>query len=181
MPAFQLEQFVPELDPDVWIAPGAWVIGQVRMGAGCSVWFNAVIRADNERIELGEQVNIQDGAVLHADPGFPLRIADQVSVGHQAMLHGCSIGAGTLIGIQAIVLNGATIGRHCLIGAGALITENKEIPDGSLVVGSPGKVLRMLSATECDNIRQIARHYSERAARYRVGLKNHDHSFDQGR
>jgi len=171
MPAFQLEHLVPEFDSSVWIAPGACVIGRVRMGAGCNIWFNAVLRADNDLIELGEEVNIQDGAVLHTDPSYPLRIADRVSVGHQAMLHGCSIGTGSLIGIQAIVLNGTKIGRHCLIGAGALIAEGKEIPDGSLVVGSPGKVVRTLSESDRDNLLRIVRNYSERAGLYRAGLR----------
>jgi len=181
MPAFQIEHLLPELAPSVWIAPGACVIGRVRMGAGCNIWFNAVLRADNDLIELGEEVNIQDGAVLHTDPGYPLHIADRVSVGHQAMLHGCSIGTGSLIGIQAIVLNGAKIGRHCLIGAGALITEGKEIPDGSLVVGSPGKVVRTLSESDRNNILGIARNYKERAGHYRAGLRRIEPGQDGGR
>jgi len=170
MPAFRLDPYTPELDPSVWIAPGASVIGHVRMGPGCSVWFGAVIRADNDLIALGEQVNVQDGAILHTDPGYPLQIADRVSIGHQAMLHGCTIGTGSLIGIQAIVLNGARVGSHCLIGAGALIAEGKEIPDGSLVMGSPGRVVRSLSDSDRENMLRIARNYSERAAHYRAGL-----------
>lgn len=170
MPTYQLEDQLPQCHPSVWIAPGAHVIGRAALGAQCSVWFNAVIRADNDRIKLGEQVNVQDGAILHTDPGFELILADRVSIGHQAMVHGCHVGEGSLIGIQAIVLNGARIGKHCLIGAGALITEGKEIPDYSLVVGSPGKVVRSLTPEERQGIERIAAVYVERAERYRSQL-----------
>ncbi|NCV32335.1 MAG: gamma carbonic anhydrase family protein, partial [Betaproteobacteria bacterium] len=132
MPLHRLDEHQPQCHESVWIAPSAQVIGQVTIGPQCSVWFNAVIRGDNDRIHLGAQVNVQDGAVLHTDPGFELIVADRVSIGHQAMVHGCQVGEGSLIGIQAIVLNGARIGKCCLIGAGALITEGKEIPDNSL-------------------------------------------------
>lgn len=170
MPAYELEAHRPQCHPSVWIAPGAHVLGQAELGARCSVWFNAVIRADNDRIKLGEMVNVQDGAILHTDPGFELILGNRVSIGHQAMVHGCQVGDGSLIGIQAIVLNGARIGKHCLIGAGALITEGKEIPDFSLVVGSPGKVVRSLSLEEREGIERIASVYAERAERYRTDL-----------
>ncbi|HAB48777.1 MAG TPA: gamma carbonic anhydrase family protein [Lautropia sp.] len=172
MPAYQLEDHKPHCHPSVWIAPGAHVIGQAELGAHCSVWFNAVIRADNDRIKLGTQVNVQDGAILHTDPGFEIVLSDRVSVGHQAMVHGCHVGEGSLIGIQAIVLNGARIGKCCLIGAGALITEGKEIPDNSLVVGSPGKVVRSLTNDECAGLLRIAAVYADRAQRYRSQLRS---------
>ena len=171
MPTYQLEDQLPQCHPSVWIAPGAHVIGQAALGAQCSVWFNAVIRADNDRIKLGEQVNVQDGAILHTDPGFELILADRVSIGHQAMVHGCHVGEGSLIGIQAIVLNGARIGKHCLIGAGALITEGKEIPDGSLVVGSPGKVIRELTDEQKKMLEASAAHYVQNARRYAADLQ----------
>jgi len=171
MPVYQLEEHKPQYHPSVWIAPGAQVIGRVELGAQCNIWFNAVIRADNDLIRLGRQVNVQDGAVLHTDPGFPLVLGDRVSVGHQAMVHGCEVGEGSLIGIQAIVLNGARIGRYCLIGAGALITEGKEIPDFSLVIGSPGKVVRSLTEEERDGLNRIAATYAERAEHYRNRLQ----------
>jgi carbonic anhydrase/acetyltransferase-like protein (isoleucine patch superfamily) len=164
MPAYELEDHRPQCHPSVWIAPGAHVLGQAELGARCSVWFNAVIRADNDRIKLGDMVNVQDGAILHTDPGFELILGNRVSIGHQAMVHGCQVGDGSLIGIQAIVLNGARIGKGCLIGAGALIT------DFSLVVGSPGKVVRSLSLEEREGIERIASVYAERAERYRTRL-----------
>ena len=136
-----------------------------------SIWFGAVVRSDNEIIELGDAVNIQDGAVLHADPGFPLRLARGVSVGHLAMLHGSIIGENTLVGINAVVLNGCVIGRNCIIGANALLTEGKVIPDNSLVVGSPGKVVRQLTDADAENLRRIATGYVERGAQYNRQLK----------
>ncbi len=131
--------------PDSWVAPNAAVIGKVRLEAGASVWFNAVLRGDNELIHIGENSNVQDGTVMHTDMGWPLTLGKGVTVGHNAMLHGCSVGDHSLIGIGAVILNGAKIGKHCIIGANTLIAEGKEIPDGSLVVGSPGKVVRELS------------------------------------
>ncbi|MNM86003.1 2,3,4,5-tetrahydropyridine-2,6-dicarboxylate N-acetyltransferase [compost metagenome] len=147
-----------EAHPDSWIAPTASVIGKVRLEAGASVWFGAVLRGDNELIHVGENSNVQDGSVLHTDMGWPLTIGKGVTIGHKVNLHGCSIGDHSLIGINAVVLNGAKIGRHCLIGAGALIPEGKEIPDGSLVMGVPGKVVRSLENN--------AAHYVENAQRY---------------
>jgi carbonic anhydrase/acetyltransferase-like protein (isoleucine patch superfamily) len=170
MPTYQIDNRAPSLHPTSFVAPGAQVIGSVTLGPGASVWFNAVLRADNDQIEVGEGSNIQDGAVLHVDPGFPLRIGAQVTVGHQAMLHGCSIGDGTLIGMQAILLNGVTVGRDCLIGAGALITSGTVVPDGSLVIGRPAKVVRALSAEEISDLRGSAQSYQVRAAQYRTGL-----------
>lgn len=171
MPIYRLGDRAPQIAPSAWIAPSAEVIGSVLIEDGASVWFNAVIRGDNELITLGRASNVQDGAVLHADPGFPLTLAAEVLVGHQAMLHGCSIGEGSLIGIQAVVMNGAVIGRECLIGAGALIPEGKVIPDRSLVLGAPGKVVRPLSDQEAAFIRLGCAQYAERARRYREELR----------
>ncbi len=153
-----------------YVAPNATVVGRVVLASEVSVWFNAVIRGDNDTIAIGERTNIQDGAVLHTDEDIPLRIGPSVSVGHMAMLHGCTIGEGSLIGIKAIVLNHAEIGRDCLIGANTLVTEGKRIPDRSLVIGSPGRVVRLLSDDEVANNRWIADHYVERAQRYRAEL-----------
>lgn len=167
---YQLEERTPEFADEYWIADSAIVIGSVRLLLNASVWFNAVIRGDNEIITIGENSNIQDGAVLHTDAGFPLTVGKNVTVGHKAMLHGCSIGDNTLIGINSVVLNGARIGNNCLIGANALIPEGKEIPDGSLVMGSPGKVIRELSSQQIKGVEMSALHYVENARRYRSGL-----------
>src|ERR1700744_4802776 len=147
MPVYGLREAVPQLPPegDYWIAPNAVLIGRVVLKKNASVWFGATLRGDNEPITVGEDSNVQDGAVLHADPGSPLTLGRGGTVGHQAMLHGCTVGDNCLIGIGAVVLNGARIGKNCLIGAKALIAEGKEIPDNSLVVGAPGRVLRPLS------------------------------------
>lgn len=155
-----------EAHPDSWIAPTASVIGKVRLEAGASVWFGAVLRGDNELIHVGENSNVQDGSVLHTDMGWPLTIGKGVTIGHKVNLHGCSIGDHSLIGINAVVLNGAKIGRHCLIGAGALIPEGKEIPDGSLVMGVPGKVVRTLSEEQMRGLENNAAHYVDNARRY---------------
>jgi carbonic anhydrase/acetyltransferase-like protein (isoleucine patch superfamily) len=152
---------------DCWIAPGAIVIGAVVLENNASVWFNCVVRADHDTITLGENSQLQDGCVVHVDPGFPVTLGRNVSVGHMAMLHGCTIGDGTLIGIKAVILNGAKIGRNCLIGANTLITEGKEIPDGSLVVGSPGKVVRQLREHEIKFILEAADQYSRDFKWYR--------------
>ncbi|HQU51231.1 MAG TPA: gamma carbonic anhydrase family protein, partial [Casimicrobiaceae bacterium] len=161
----------PRLGPGAGVAPTATVIGRVELGAESSVWWGSVIRADNDPIVIGARCNIQDGAVLHTDEGVPMRLGDGVSVGHQAMLHGCIVGDGALIGIQAVVLNGARIGRNCLVGAGALLTEGKEFPDGALIVGSPAKVVRMLTPEQIEGIRHNERDYVENALRYVAGLK----------
>jgi carbonic anhydrase/acetyltransferase-like protein (isoleucine patch superfamily) len=149
-----------------WIAPNAAVIGNVIFEAGASVWFNATLRGDNEPIRLGARSNVQDGCVLHTDPGFPLTLGPNVTVGHMVMLHGCTIGAGTLIGVGSVILNGAVIGENCIIGAGSLIPEGKEIPAGSLVMGQPGKVKRELTAEDIEHLKWAADHYVERSARY---------------
>ncbi len=171
MAVYALDTLAPELHDSAWVADSATVIGKVRMEERSSVWFGAVLRGDSELILIGRGSNVQDGAVLHTDPGFPLTLAEEVLVGHQAMLHGCTIGAGSLVGIQAVILNGAVIGRECLIGAGALIPEGKVIPDRSLVMGSPGKVVRSLSDEEAAAIRLGCQQYAERAERYRRGLR----------
>ena len=153
-----------------YVAPNAVVIGDVVLESESSVWFNVVIRGDNDTISIGARSNIQDGSVLHTDAGVPLTLGESVSVGHLVMLHGCTIGDGSLIGIKAVVLNRARIGRECLIGANALVTEGKTIPDRSLVLGSPARVVRTLDADEIANMRWIADHYVENARRYRVEL-----------
>ena len=155
-----------EAHPRSWIAPTAVVIGKVRLEDGASVWFGAVVRGDNEQISIGPRTNIQDGAVLHTDPGFPLMLGSDVTIGHQAMLHGCQVGEGSLVGIQAVVLNGARIGRNCLIGAKALVTENMIIPDGSLVLGSPAKVVRELTEKQQEGLRANAKDYVANADRF---------------
>lgn len=157
-------------DGDFWIAPDANVIGNVRLDSGASVWFGVTIRGDNDMIWIGSGSNIQENCVLHTDPGCPLTIGANVTVGHKAMLHGCTIGAGSLIGMGATVLNGAQIGVGCLIGAGALITENKVIPDGSLVMGAPGKVVRLLDAEAQAGLIRSATHYQQNMRRFRGGL-----------
>ena len=170
MAIFQLDDRIPEIDPSAWVAEAAQVIGRVRLRANSSIWFNATLRGDNELIDIGEGSNVQESAVLHTDPGAPLTVGSDVVIGHQAMLHGCTIGDGSLIGIQAIVLNGAKIGRECLIGAGALIGEGKEIPDRSVVLGAPGRVVRQLTDEDVARIRAGTRTYVERARYYREAL-----------
>lgn len=167
---YKLGEQAPTLLGDNYVAPNAVIIGDVVLGRGTNVWWNVTIRGDNDTITLGENVNIQDGAVLHTDEGVKLTLKDGVSVGHMAMLHGCTVGEGSLIGIKAVVLNHAVIGRDCLIGANALIAEGKIIPDRSLVVGAPGRVLRRLTDEEVLKVRAIAQHYVENAARYRSSL-----------
>jgi carbonic anhydrase/acetyltransferase-like protein (isoleucine patch superfamily) len=171
MAIYQLEDDVPQIAPSAWVADTATVIGRVVMDEGASVWYGAVLRGDNDAIRLGRNTNVQDGSVLHTDEGMPLTLGDNVTVGHQAMLHGCSIGDGTLIGIQAVVLNGAKIGRHCIVGAGALVTEGKEFPDGSLIVGSPAKAVRMLKPEQLDMLAHLAAHYVEQTRRHRGGIQ----------
>jgi carbonic anhydrase/acetyltransferase-like protein (isoleucine patch superfamily) len=156
---------------DYWIAPNATVVGSVVLENNVSIWFNAVVRSDNDVITIGENSQVQDAAVLHADPGFPLVIGRNVSVGHMVMLHGCTIGDGSLIGIKSVVLNGAVIGRNCLIGANTLIAAGKTIPDGSLVLGSPGKVVRQLRPEEITEINETADHYVQNFKRYRRDFK----------
>jgi len=154
-----------------FVAPDATLIGDITLEAAVSIWFQAVIRAENDRIVIGEGSNIQDGSVLHVDPGYPLAIGRDVSVGHKAMLHGCSIGDGSLIGINSVILNGAKIGKCVLIGANTLIAEGKEIPDGVLVLGSPGRVVRELTPEQKDGLIKVARGYVERGRYYNSNLK----------
>lgn len=167
---YALDGTAPEIDPDAWVAPDANVIGRIVLAAGSSVWFGSTLRGDNEPIVVGEASNIQENCVLHTDIGAPLMIGANVTVGHKAMLHGCTIGDGCLIGMGATVLNGAVIGEGSLIGAGALITEGKEIPPGSLVMGSPGKVVRDLDDAMKARLIQSAESYRANAARFRAGL-----------
>lgn len=170
---YELDGVAPRTpeDGDYWVAPGARVIGNVDLKSGSSVWFNATIRGDNETIEVGEGSNVQDGAVLHTDPGCPLVIGPNCTVGHQAILHGCTIGEGSLIGMGATVLNGAKIGKNCLVGANALVTEGKEFPDGSLIVGAPAKAVRRLDEAAIAGLGESALHYRDNMRRFRSGLK----------
>jgi carbonic anhydrase/acetyltransferase-like protein (isoleucine patch superfamily) len=170
MTLYALGDIRPEVHVDAWVAPDANVIGKVVLEAGASVWFGCTLRGDTEEIRLGRGSNLQENCVCHADPGFPLTIAENCTIGHKVMLHGCTIGENTLIGMGATILNGAKIGRNCLIGAGALITENKEIPDGSLVMGAPGKVVRQLDEKAIAGLRASAQHYVDNAARFRREL-----------
>jgi carbonic anhydrase/acetyltransferase-like protein (isoleucine patch superfamily) len=168
---WELDGVEPVLGQGVWVAPDANLIGKVVLEAAASVWVGCTLRGDNEAIRVGAGSNLQEAVICHTDIGFPLLIGADCTIGHRALLHGCTIGAGSLIGMGATVLNGARIGRGCLIGAGALITEGKEIPDGSLVMGAPGKVVRMLDAAAQDRLRQSAAHYRDNAARFALGLK----------
>ena len=154
-----------------WVAPNATVLGNVRLGRDVSIWFGAVVRGDNDMIDIGEGTNVQDGAVLHCDPGFPLTIGPRSLIGHQAMVHGCTIGTNTLIGIGAIVLNGCKIGDNCIIGAHTILGENKEIPSGSLVVGVPGRVVKQCTPAQIAKVRQDVADYIENGRRFAKGLK----------
>lgn len=160
-----------EAHPQSWVAPSASLIGKVRLDAGASVWFATVLRGDNELIHVGENSNVQDGTVMHTDMGHPLTLGKGVTVGHNAMLHGCTVGDYSLIGINAVILNGVKIGRYCLIGANTLIPEGREIPDGSLVMGSPGKIVRQLTEEQMRGLEASAEHYVENARRYASGLQ----------
>ncbi len=173
MTLYALDGIAPTVpdDGDYWIAPDANVIGKVTLEKGASVWFGSTLRGDNERITVGARSNLQEHCVLHTDMGFPLTIGADCTIGHKAMLHGCTIGEGSLIGMGATVLNGAVIGKGCLIGAGALITEGKTIPDGSLVMGAPGKVVRQLDQEAIEGLLRAAEHYQQNFRRYRQGLK----------
>ncbi|MDR8071895.1 gamma carbonic anhydrase family protein [Burkholderia cenocepacia] len=170
MPLFKLGDVSPDVDETAYVAEGATLIGRARVGADSSIWTGAVVRADNDVVLIGPKSNVQEGAVLHADPGFPLVIGEGVTVGHQAMLHGCTIGDGCLIGIQAVVLNGASIGKDSLVGAGALVTERKNFPEKVLILGAPAKVARSLSDEEVEALRITARGYVTRANEYRKTL-----------
>ena len=172
MAIYQLDDKVPRLGEGAWVADSAQVIGEVELGDNASVWYGAVVRGDTgELIRIGRNSNIQDLSVLHADFGMPLTIGDNVTVGHQVMLHGCTIGDGTLVGIQSVVLNGAKIGRNCVVGAGALVTVGKEFPDNSLILGTPAKAIRTLDAAARKEFESMAPHYVDNARRYARGLK----------
>jgi carbonic anhydrase/acetyltransferase-like protein (isoleucine patch superfamily) len=173
MNVFGLGDEEPTLPPEgeYWIAPGAAVIGRVELKTNASIWYNAVLRGDVERIVIGRNTNIQDGSVIHADAGIPTEIGDSVTVGHMVMLHGCTIGDGSLIGIGSVILNGARIGRGCLIGARSLITEGAEIPDNSVVMGAPGKVVREVTPEQAEGLLSSARRYVENWKRHRLQLR----------
>ncbi|WDS34629.1 gamma carbonic anhydrase family protein [Pseudoxanthomonas sp.] len=166
MPSYEIEGKRPTLKPGSWIAPGAHVIGEVTLEDGASIWFGAVVRGDNAPISIGAGTNVQDGAVLHADPGFPLIIGDGVTVGHAVVLHGCTIGAGSLIGMGAVVMNGATLGPHSLVAANALVTEGKTFPPGSLIMGSPARAVRALDAPAIAALETSWKQYRDKAAAF---------------
>ena len=171
MAVYQLDALTPRLADTAWVADSAQVIGNVDLAEGVSVWFGAVLRGDNEPMRIGRNSNVQDGSVLHSDLGSPLTLGENVTVGHQVMLHGCTVGDGSLVGIKAVVLNGAKIGKNCLVGAGALVTEGKEFADGSMILGSPAKVVRQLTSEQIEGLRRAAAHYVSNARRYAAGLK----------
>ncbi len=174
MAIYELDGMAPQLGAGVWVAESAEVMGNVRLHENASVWFGCVLRGDNETLTIGRNSNVQDLSVLHSDPGCPLHVGANVTVGHKVMLHGCTIGDGSLIGIGAIVLNNARIGRDCLVGAGAVVTEGKEFPDRSLIVGAPAKVLRTLDDAAVERLRHGASHYVDNARRFATGLKRID-------
>ncbi len=170
MPIYRLGDAAPQIDPNAWVAESATLIGRVTLGPGASVWFGAVLRGDNEPIVIGARSNVQENAVLHTDPGRPLTVGEDVTIGHLAMLHGCTVGDGSLVGIQAVLLNGAIIGRGSIVGAGALVTEDKEFADAALLVGSPATVKRALTPAQIEGLKAIAAGYVVRASRYRSEL-----------
>ena len=174
MPLYRIDDRTPSVAPSAYIADAATLIGSVVVGERASFWSGASARGDNETITLGAETNVQEGAVLHADPGFPLTIGERVTIGHQAMLHGCTIGDGSLIGIQAVVMNGAVIGRNCLVGAGAIVTEGKSFPDRSLIIGAPAKLARPLRDEEVAGVERAAAGYVQRGASYRAKLERID-------
>jgi len=171
MALYELDDKVPQVAATAWVADNAQVVGEVVLGEDSSVWFGVTVRGDTAPIVIGAGTNVQDGSVLHADEGMPLVLGERVTVGHQVVLHGCTVGDESLIGIGAVVLNGARIGRHCLVGAGALVTEGKEFPDGSMILGSPAKAVRSLTPEQIEGLRRSAAHYVENARRFRKGLK----------
>jgi len=171
MAIYQLGDIVPTIHESVFVAESATIIGRVTLHENSSVWPGAVIRGDNESIEVGFGSNVQEGSVLHTDPGFPLQIAAHVTIGHQAMLHGCTIHEGSLIGIQAVILNGAVIGRNCLVGAGAVVTAGREFPDHSLILGAPAKAVRQLEKAEIERMHQNTAKYAERRGYFKANLR----------
>ena len=174
VPLYKLGDIAPRVAANAYVAPNATVLGNIVLAERASVWFAAILRGDNEQISIGESSNVQDGAVLHTDPGFPLNVAANVSIGHQAMLHGCTVGEGSLIGIQSVLLNGAVIGKGCLVGAGAVVTERKVFADGWLILGAPAKAVRELTAEERENLLNSAANYADRAKLYRDHLRRID-------
>lgn len=166
MPIYKIDQKTPQIAASAWVAPNATVIGDARLGDNVSIWWNAVLRGDNDPIHIGANSNIQDGSVLHTDEGVPMHIGANVTVGHMVMLHGCTVGDNSLIGIGSIILNRAVIGKHSIVGANTLIPEGKVFPDGVLIVGSPGKVVRELSEEEKARLQKSADHYVDNARRY---------------
>ena len=171
MTIYTLDGHSPQIADDTWIAPDANLIGKVVIEDRASVWFGCTLRGDNEEIRVGAGSNLQENCVLHTDMGYPLVIGPGCTIGHKAMLHGCTLEDNVLVGMGATVLNGARVGRNCLIGAGALITEGKQIPEGSLVMGAPGRVVRSLDAAAIDGLRAAAQHYQDNMRRYRTGLR----------
>lgn len=173
MPIYELDGKAPKFADraSVWIAPDASVIGDIAIGAEVGIWFGAALRGDTETITIGARTNVQEHSIMHTDPGFPLVIGEGCTIGHRALLHGCTIGDNSLIGMGAIILNGARIGSNCLVGAGALVTERKEFPDGSLIVGSPAKLVRKLDAAAIERLKVSAAHYVANQKRFKAGLK----------
>ncbi|MBV8620882.1 MAG: gamma carbonic anhydrase family protein [Curvibacter sp.] len=174
MAVYELDGVAPQVAESAWVADSAQVIGKVSLGADVGIWFGAVLRGDSAEIQIGDGSNIQDASVLHVDSDCPLIVGKNVTVGHQVTLHGCTIGDESLIGIGAVVLNNARIGRHCLVGAGALVTEGKEFPDGSMIIGSPARAIRQLTPEQIEGLRQSAKHYIHNAQRYKAGLRRID-------
>ena len=174
MAIYQLDDLTPDVHPTAWVADNAQVMGQVSLAENASVWYGAVLRGDNDSISVGRNSNVQDGSVLHTDHGSPLVIGDDVTIGHQVMLHGCSVGDCSLIGMGSVVMNGARIGRNCIVGAGALITEGKQFPDGVLIIGAPAKVVRELSAEQISQLQASASHYVVQQRRHARTLKRID-------
>ena len=171
MSIYQLGEHAPEIDASSFVADSATLVGKVSLHANTSVWFGATLRGDNERITIGENSNVQEGTVMHTDMGYPLTVGKNVTIGHQAMLHGCTVGDGALIGIQAVILNGARIGAGCLVGAGALVTEGKEFPENSLIIGSPAKAVRTLTAEDTARLLASADSYVQRGQLFKTQLK----------
>jgi carbonic anhydrase/acetyltransferase-like protein (isoleucine patch superfamily) len=171
MAIYQLGEDAPQIDPSAWVADSANLIGKVTLGANATVWYGVTIRGDNERITIGPDSNVQEGTVMHTDMGYPMTLGTGVSIGHMAMLHGCTVGDGALIGIQAVIMNGAKIGKGCLVGAGALVTEGKEFPDNTLILGSPAKAVRTLAEGDIARLREIADGYVARGKLYQAELK----------
>jgi carbonic anhydrase/acetyltransferase-like protein (isoleucine patch superfamily) len=171
MAVYQLDTLTPRIADTAWVADSAQVIGNVELADDASVWFGVIMRGDNEPMRVGRGSNIQDGSMVHSDPGFPMTLGENVTIGHQVMLHGCTVGDGSLIGIKSVVMNGAKIGRNCLVGAGSLVTEGKEFPDGSMIMGAPAKVVRELTPEQIAGLQRAAAHYVANAQRFRAGLK----------